>query len=146
MQKKLALLLALLFPLSVMPQNPRVESWAQSFYIDAKLDQQYLNVISSFLGYLMSKDPSQESFTKEHERVGKAFKGLPKYVKQSMVRLFSNSQAQAVRMGKDGEANTEIWQISLMEYYREVYPLLDQDHQTYTYGKRKGEPLPSINN
>jgi hypothetical protein len=78
--------------------------------------------------------------------VGKAFKGLPKYVKQSMVRLFSNSQAQAVRMGKDGEANTEIWQISLMEYYREVYPLLDQDHQTYTYGKRKGEPLPSINN
>jgi|GEM_PF-3969302 hypothetical protein len=147
MNKKLVLLLTLCIPLALTAQDSRVAEWAKLFYIDAKLDQSYLNGIASFICYLMEKEPSEKRFNKEFKKVRQSFKDAPNYFQQSLVRLYSNSYSQAYKTSANAqEPNHAVWQDALMSYYHSVYPLLDASHKTISYGAKKGMDLPQPNN
>src|SRR6267378_4219688 len=116
MKKRILLLLiTICAPLTLTAQDSRVSEWAKLFYVDAKLNQNYLNGIASFICYLMEKQPSEKRFNKEFKRVRQEFKEAPNYFQQSLVRLYSNSYAQAYKTSTNAtEPNQVVWQDALM--------------------------------
>lgn len=127
----------------VASPNSRVIEWTQLFYVDAQLDQNYLNGIASFIYYMAEKQPSEQIFNREFAKIKKSFRTAPNYFQQSIVRLFSNCFSEACRTKAAAvEPDQAIWLASLKDYYHSVYPHLDASHKTINYGAKKGLLLP----
>lgn len=144
MKKKLTLALLILAPFLVRAeQNVRVSDWMNHYYVDAKMDQAYLNGIASFIAYLMEKDPSENGFDTELKIVREEFKSAPNYFSQGLIKLFKNSFSQ-VYVPNQPAIDQAVWRTALMDYYQPVYNLLDEKHKTFNYGEKKGDNLPPL--